>query len=115
MASKTSIQSFADKASTELDRIDGFVANAGVMVDKWSSAEGMETSVQVNVVNTLLLGVLLMPKLSGVASKLATTCPTLTFVVSALGYTAKGEMEKSRGGNIFEGLNDQRRANMDQR
>lgn len=64
MASHASVQSFAKKASAELDRIDGLVANAGVMLDAWSIAEGMETSVTVNVINTLFLGVLMMPKLS---------------------------------------------------
>jgi NAD(P)-dependent dehydrogenase (short-subunit alcohol dehydrogenase family) len=56
MASSASVQSFAKKASTELDRIDGLVANAGVMLDTWSTAEGIETSITVNVINTLFLG-----------------------------------------------------------
>lgn len=64
MASSASVQSFAKKASTELDRIDALVANAGVMIDAWSTAEGMETSITVNVINTLFLGALMMPKLS---------------------------------------------------
>ena len=69
MASQSSIQSFVAKASKDLDRIDGFVANAGVMTDKWSTTEGMETSMQINVVNTLFLAVLMMPRLSEIASK----------------------------------------------
>jgi NAD(P)-dependent dehydrogenase (short-subunit alcohol dehydrogenase family) len=114
MASSASVQSFAKKASTELDRIDGLVANAGVMLDTWSTAEGMETSITVNVINTLFLGVLMMPKLSESGRKFGTH-HTIVFVVSVLGYTVKGEMDKSREGGIFDGLNDQKRANMDQR
>ena len=114
MASSASVQSFAKKASTELDKIDGFVANAGVMIDAWSTAEGMETSVTVNVINTLFLGALMMPKLSECGRKFETQ-PTIVFIVSVLGYTAKGEMDKSRKGCIFDGLNDRKRANMDQR
>lgn len=114
MASSASVQSFAKKASTELDRIDGLVANAGVMIDAWSTAEGMETSMTVNVINTLFLGALMMPKMSESGRKFGIH-PTIVFIVSVLGYTAKGEMDKSREGGIFDGLNDQKRANMDQR
>ena len=114
MASSVSVQSFAKKASTELDRIDGLVANAGIMIDAWSLAEGMETSITVNVINTLLLGVLMMPKLSEIGRKFGIH-PTVVFIVSVLGYTAKGEMNKSLEGGIFEGFNDQKRADMDQR
>ena len=114
MASSGSIQSFVKKASTELDRIDGFVANAGIMIDAWSTTEGMETSITVNVINTLFLGALMMPKLSESGRKFGIH-PTLVFIVSVLGYTVKGEIDKSRQGSIFDGLNDQNRANMDQR
>ena len=114
MASSASVQSFAKRASTELERIDGLVANAGIMIDAWSTADGMETSITVNVINTLFLGVLMMPKLSESGRKFGTH-PTIVFIVSVLGYTAKSEMDKSRKGSIFDGLNDQNRANMDQR
>lgn len=111
MASQISVQSFANKVSAEVGKIDGFVANAGVMLDSWSTVGGMEASIQVNVVNTLLLGTLMLPKLSAVARQLGIR-PTLVFIVSVLGYTAKSEMDKSRDGNIFEGLNDQKKANI---
>lgn len=114
MASSASVQNFAIQATTELDRIDGLVANAGVMIDVWSITEGMETSITVNVVNTLFLGALMMPKLNECGRKFGTR-PTVVFIVSALGYTAKAELDKSRGDSILEGLNDRKRANMDQR
>ena len=114
MASSASVQSFAKRASTELDRIDGLVANAGVMIDAWSTAEGMENSVTVNVINTLFLGALMMPKLNESGRKLGIH-PTIVFIVSVLGYTVKDEMDKSRKGGIFNGLNDRKRANMDKR
>ncbi|KAL9627510.1 MAG: hypothetical protein Q9164_007588, partial [Protoblastenia rupestris] len=95
MASSASVQSFAKKSSTELDRIDGLVANAGIMIDAWSTAEGMESSITVNVINTLLLGALMMPKLSESGREFGTH-PTIVFIVSVLGYTVKDEMDKSR-------------------
>ena len=114
MASSASVQSFAKKSCTELNRIDGLVANAGIMIDVWSTAEGMESSITVNVINTLLLGALMMPKLSESGRKFGIH-PTIVFIVSVLGYTVKDEIDKSREGNIFDGLNDQKRANMDKR
>lgn len=114
MSTYASVQSFVKKITEELDRIDGFVCNAGLMIDAWSQSEGMETSMFVNVVNTVFLGALMMPKLKDSAIKFSIK-PTLVFIVSVLGYTAKGEMDKSRNGVIFEGLNDQKRANMDSR
>ena len=114
MASSASVQSFAKKASIELDRIDGLVANAGIMIDTWSTVEGMESSITVNVVNTLFLGALMMPKLGESGRKFGIH-PTIVFIVSVLGYTVKGEMDKSREGSVFDGLNDPKRANMDKR
>lgn len=114
MASYDSVKSFANKVSTELDRVDGFVANAGIMVDQWTLAEGTESSIQVNVISTLFLGALMLPKLSESARKFGIKS-TLVFIVSVLGYTAKTEMYKSRHRDIFDGLNDEKRANMDQR
>lgn len=114
MASSESVQNFVKKVSADLDRIDGFVANAGIMIDAWSLTEGFETSITVNVINTLFLGALILPKLSESAHQFGTH-PTLTFIVSVLGYTVKSEIDKSRNGGVFEGLNNQKRANMDAR
>ncbi|KAH9907279.1 hypothetical protein F4778DRAFT_721249 [Xylariomycetidae sp. FL2044] len=114
MASHASVQSFARKVSAEVDRIDGFIANAGVLHDTWSNCEGMETSIQVNVVNTLFLGALMMPKLKECASRYNIK-PTLSFIVSVFGYTAKSELDKFRQGSVFAGLNDEKRASLDQR
>lgn len=114
MSTYASVQDFVKKITAELDRIDGFICNAGLMIDAWSQSEGMETSMFVNVINTIFLGVLMMPKLKESGSKFNIK-PTLVFIVSVLAYTVKGEMDKSRNGIIFDGLNDQKRANMDAR
>ncbi|OQD79670.1 hypothetical protein PENANT_c046G03525 [Penicillium antarcticum] len=112
MSTWGSVQSFTKKLAEEFDRIDGFICNAGIMIDAWSQSEGMETSIFVNVINTLFLGVLMMPKLEECARKFNIK-PTLIFILSVLGYTVKSEIDKSRNGAIFDGLNDQKRANMD--
>jgi NAD(P)-dependent dehydrogenase (short-subunit alcohol dehydrogenase family) len=114
MSTYASVQNFVKKLAEEFDRIDGFICNAGIMIDAWSQSEGMETSIFVNVINTVFLGALMMPKLKECARKFNIK-PTLVFIVSVLGYTVKSEMDKSRNGVILDGLNDQKRANMDSR
>ncbi|EQB53096.1 hypothetical protein CGLO_07224 [Colletotrichum gloeosporioides Cg-14] len=114
LSTYAAVQVFAKQISQELDRIDGFVCNAGVMIDQWATFEGVESSIFVNVVNTLFLGALMLPKLSESAHKFGIQ-PTLLFIVSVLGYTVKAEMDKSRNGSVFDGLNDPKRANMDSR
>ncbi|KAK2773329.1 short-chain dehydrogenase reductase family [Colletotrichum kahawae] len=114
LSTYAAVQFFAKQISQELDRIDGFVCNAGVMIDQWATFEGVESSIFVNVVNTLFLGALMMSKLSESARKFGIK-PTLLFIVSVLGYTVKAEMDKSRNGSVFDGLNDAKRADMDSR
>lgn len=114
MSSYESVQSFVQEISRSLDRIDGFICNAGVMLDAWSETENMETSMFVNVVSTLFLGILMMPKLKECA-KSFNMKPNLVFIVSVLGYTIKGEMDKSRKAPIFDSLNEKKRADMNSR
>ncbi|KAF6845532.1 short-chain dehydrogenase, partial [Colletotrichum musicola] len=114
LSTYAAVQVFAKQISQELDRIDGFVCNAGIMMDHWETLEGSESSIFVNVVNTLFLGALMMPKLSESLRRFGVK-PTLVFIVSVLGYTVKAEMDKSRNGGVFDGLNDQKRANMNSR
>jgi NAD(P)-dependent dehydrogenase (short-subunit alcohol dehydrogenase family) len=116
LASSSSVKAFASKAEKELDRIDGLIENAGIMLDKWTVAEGMETSMTVNVVNTMFLGILLMPKMMESAKKHSIK-PRIVFLVSGLGFQAEARKELTKAGktNIFEGLNNPKQQIMDQR
>lgn len=114
LGSFESIRAFAQKTLSELDRIDSFIANAGIMLDRFTLAEGTETCMTVNVIGTLALAVLVMPKLQETARKFDIQ-PRLVFLVSALGFQAQSELAKGGKTNIFDGLNDQKRVNMDQR
>jgi NAD(P)-dependent dehydrogenase (short-subunit alcohol dehydrogenase family) len=112
----TSVKEFASRAERDLDRIDGVIENAGIFLDRWTLAEGMETTMTVNVISTLLLGVLMMPKLMESAKKFGNT-PRLVFLVSALGFVSAAQKELAKGGetNIFQGLNNSKKQDMDQR
>jgi hypothetical protein len=115
LASFASVKTFAQKASKKLDRIDFLVENAAVYLDQWTLSEGIETTVTVNVTSTMLLAAMLMPKLVETGRKHGSQ-PRLVFVGSMLGFTAKSELDKcSSGSSIYEGMNDPKRANMDQR
>ncbi|KAF2833346.1 NAD(P)-binding protein [Ophiobolus disseminans] len=116
LASSTSVEAFAAKAEKEIQRLDGVVENAGVWLDHWTEAEGVETTMLVNVINTLFLGVLMMPQLMNSARKY-TVKPRLVFLVSALGFQAGARKELNKGGssNIFKSLNNQNQQNIDQR
>jgi len=111
-----SVKEFASKAERELERVDGLIENAGIMLDTWTLAEGMETSMTVNVISTLFLGVLMMPKLMESARKF-NNAPHLVFLVSALGFVSQARKEMAKGGetNIFQGLNNSKEQSMDQR
>ncbi|KAJ9138657.1 Short-chain dehydrogenase [Pleurostoma richardsiae] len=114
LASFASVQAFVNKATADLERVDSLIENAGVAIDKWETSEGTETSMTVNVISTMLLGVLIMPKLMESARQFGIK-PRLVFLVSALGFTAEDELEKSGKVNLFDGINDPKRADMDQR
>jgi len=116
LASSTSVKAFASKAEKELDRIDGLIENAGVFLDSWTETEGMETAMMVNVINTMFLGILLMPQLMRSATRYSIE-PRVVFLVSGLGFQAGARKELIKGGksNIFRGLNSQKEQNTDQR
>jgi NAD(P)-dependent dehydrogenase (short-subunit alcohol dehydrogenase family) len=116
LASFKSVKRFAAKAQQSLERIDGLIENAGLFLDSWTVAEGMETTMTVNVVSTMLLGELLMPKLIETAKTYGTT-PRLVFVTSPLGFLsgARNELKKAGKENILEGLENPKMQDMDQR
>jgi NAD(P)-dependent dehydrogenase (short-subunit alcohol dehydrogenase family) len=74
---------FADKVNS-LPRLDAIVENAGVAAQKggWTYQEGFETIIQVNVINTLLLALLVLPKLRETKKKFPDSTPHLEIVAS---------------------------------
>ncbi|KAK4172949.1 hypothetical protein QBC36DRAFT_195807 [Triangularia setosa] len=63
LCSYESVKHFASRVETDLDRVDVVVENAGLFMYDFLMAEEDEMNITVNVVSTLLLGVLLLPKL----------------------------------------------------
>ncbi|KAL3294318.1 Short-chain dehydrogenase [Colletotrichum asianum] len=113
MSSYDSIRSFAKRASSELGRLDGLVENATAALDEWTVAEGMETSITVNVIGTVMLAMLLHPKLMETA-KTSDSRPHIVVVTSGLGFTQPDFLKYADKG-VFDVLNTQGESPMGKR
>jgi NAD(P)-dependent dehydrogenase (short-subunit alcohol dehydrogenase family) len=112
MGSYESIRAFVERAGG-LERLDAVVENAGVALELWSTAEGSEQTIMVNVLGTMLLAGLVLPKLKESAEKFGIQ-PHLTIVGSGVAFIAPGALEAIQG-DIIDWLNDESRSGMSQR
>ncbi|KAH8897940.1 putative short chain dehydrogenase/ reductase [Thozetella sp. PMI_491] len=92
LASYASVKAFAARATAELDRIDAVIENAGVYDWKRILAEGHLALVTVNIISTFLLAVLLLPKLTKIATELGIT-PHIAIVASSVGFQSQQEWD----------------------
>jgi NAD(P)-dependent dehydrogenase (short-subunit alcohol dehydrogenase family) len=111
MSSYASVQAFAEKARTELPRLDAVLANAGMASTKFHITEDDEETITTNVVSTALLGFLLFPKLRETAERSGSQT-YLTFTASELYETAKFNERKAPDGQIFAFFNDKKNFKM---
>jgi NAD(P)-dependent dehydrogenase (short-subunit alcohol dehydrogenase family) len=98
MSSYDSVQTFAQKASTDLDRIDALIENAGVANSyggKGNLSEYHLPELTINVYSTVLLALLIMPKLRDVAQRYGTT-PHIAIVSSTAWIMNPLPIEKVR-------------------
>lgn len=81
MLDYSSVKTFADRATKELDRLDYAILNAGLAKMAYTPSQyGHEETLQVNVFSTALLALLLAPKIR--ASKTADFTPVMEIVSS---------------------------------
>ncbi|KAF7556515.1 hypothetical protein G7Z17_g1377 [Cylindrodendrum hubeiense] len=113
LASYDSVKAFAKKVTENLDRLDCLIENAGVALDKWVLAEGHESTIAINVMGTLLLGVLLFPKLVESARRYDIS-PRLVLVTSEAGFTVRPEFDKIRDDPLAK-MDDQKTADIGSR
>ncbi|KAI9776203.1 MAG: hypothetical protein M1839_000524 [Geoglossum umbratile] len=101
MDSFQSIKSFADRAASELERLDVALLNAGLTWKTFKlSPEDWEETLQVNVLATALLALLLLPKLR--ASRKPGFIPHLGIVGS--GTHAMNSFPQQAGSHILRSL-----------
>lgn len=114
LASFASVGKFAARAASELARLDGLLLNASVALDKWSEAEGMETTVTVNIVGTFLLGLRLVPLMRKTHADHGVK-PHLTVVSSGTGIYQDWMRKLDLKSDVFTQLNDKLKADMNSR
>lgn len=92
--SYASVQRFAARVNKELETLHVVVENAGILSYSFSMSEEDERMITVNVVSTILLGLLLLPKLRETASKTGKKT-VLTFTGSWMHLLTKFPERKS--------------------
>ncbi len=112
MASYSSVSAFGHRARTTLSRLDAVVLNAGVSLNEFKLAEGIESTLTVNVVSTFLLARLVLPKLRETGRAQATNTH-LTFVSSIMHMFAKPkQLCDAKSGEMLATLSDPKQADM---
>jgi retinol dehydrogenase-12 len=106
LTSTESTLAFAERVKNELPRVDVLIENAGVNNRDWAVTEGFEQNVQVNVINTFLLALSLLPKLRETKAKFKDSEPHLV-IVSSEGHRMTRFKDISAP-DIYERLNDER-------
>jgi NAD(P)-dependent dehydrogenase (short-subunit alcohol dehydrogenase family) len=109
LTSTASTLSFAEKVKSELDRVDVVVENAGIATQSWHVTEGFESVIQVNVINTLLLALCLLPKLTETKNKFPDSTPHLEIVSSEVHHFTKFPQANTE--DIYQTLNDEKAYN----
>jgi NAD(P)-dependent dehydrogenase (short-subunit alcohol dehydrogenase family) len=107
MSDYGSIKSFAKRAEAELDRIDIFIANAGVVRAEYHEVNGHEEGIAVNVIGTTLLLANMMPKMRETASRFNTR-PTFTVTGSAVYEHTTFPQRSAPDGQILTTLSDKK-------
>ncbi len=114
LSSFKSVRAFADRASSQLGRVDVLVENAGLDEGRFVlSEDGWERTLQINVISTCLLAILMLPKLRETAERFKVT-PHLVVVTSDTHYWAKFEERNAEGG-ILKALNEEKTFNASDR
>ncbi|KAF2786043.1 retinol dehydrogenase 12 [Melanomma pulvis-pyrius CBS 109.77] len=107
-----SIKKFSDWAN-RLEKLDAVISNAGMLTQQWSTVNGMEAQIAVNVVYATLLGLLLLPK-SRASAKKHNARGRIAFVSSDAHYVAQVK-EANSPGSLFNALNNRDIAVMEDR
>lgn len=115
LSSYKSIKAFGERVRRDLGRLDAVIQNAGVLTSRWAFAKGNESHITKNVVGPLLLGLEVLPTLPESARKTGLR-GRLAFNGSDTHYVARfAEKDRKPGASLFDALNDEETADMDDR
>lgn len=110
LESTSSTLSFAERVKS-LDRVDVVVENAGINQQQFILAEGYEQTIQVNVLNTLLLALSVLPKIRQTKKAFPDSTAHLEIVSSEVHKWTKAP--ELNAPDIYARLNDKSAFSMD--
>lgn len=110
-----SVRAFCTRMNRELDRIDGFIANAGVELMEYEQSEGLERTLTVNVVSTFYMITSIWHKLQETTERY--NVDTRLSVVGSLIHCMAPEhqLDDPEDVEILEALSDRDTADMSSR
>ena len=111
LADHRSVQRFAKRAEG-LERLDAVSENAAIYTFQFNMVDGNESTMTVNVINTFLLALLLLPKMRETAVKF-NIIPRLSLVASFVHYLTSFPQKKAD--HIFDYLSEKDKADMNDR
>lgn len=114
LSSYPSVKAFADRAKSELARLDALLLNAGVTVRTFRIFNGNEETINTNVISCALLAFLLYPKLRETATRFNTQ-PHLSVTVSEMHELAKFKERNAPPGQLFAALAEEKNFNANDR
>jgi NAD(P)-dependent dehydrogenase (short-subunit alcohol dehydrogenase family) len=103
LASLDSVEAFAERIRG-LDRLDALIANAGVAAGSFKKVDGLEMSLLVNDISTMLLALRALPKLQESARSLGTQTHLVVVSSNTAFESAQGRRFKSLEGDVFDAL-----------
>ncbi|KAH7038342.1 short-chain dehydrogenase/reductase [Microdochium trichocladiopsis] len=112
MASHASVAAFAQRMGS-LDRLDAVILNAGIYTNSFAKADGFESHLTVNVINTFHLALLLLPTLR--SSARAHNSPSRISVVSSDRHVMFPLPAWKEKDNLFDILSVEKTASMQKR
>ncbi|TVY83895.1 Short-chain dehydrogenase/reductase tropG [Lachnellula suecica] len=114
MSKYSSVLAFGDRINS-LPRLDVLIANAGMNTTQFERLEGHESTITVNVISTILLATLTVPKLRE-TSKLSHAPSRLVITGSAVHIFADHKcLSTPKQGQVFKTLDDEPTADMTDR
>ncbi|KAF2150200.1 NAD(P)-binding protein [Myriangium duriaei CBS 260.36] len=113
LADFSSVTSFCARVQSDLPRLDGIVLNAGVEMSQYEAVEGLERTLTVNVVGTMMMALKVLPKLQ--ESARTYKVDTNLTIIGSLIHVFGPDGQMNVDGRVFEALSDAKTADMPQR
>lgn len=110
-----SVVAFCKRVNTELNRVDGFIANAGIESETYEQSGHLERTLKINLISTFFMVIAMLPKLQDTASTYDVDT-RLSIVGSLIHYMApETQLDIPNDVEILAALSDPTTADMTSR